>query len=295
MSARTRIPVAAFPASADAKTSAALRLAPSGVKTRTRNACGTMPGPLESGGDCPGATEFCRDCYAVRAASGYRPAVPVALRRNSETLRAALEDGTAALMLAAMLEEHARQAERAGVAGEPFRFSWSGDILDNRHALAIRDAVRTEARRIGWIPGARPIAWTYTRTFPGSGSNLGPDAADAVRILAPEARAGRLALYVSADPFNATAARRAVARRPWVRVAACARTREEAAEVLRVVRPASAGLPCPENRGTLPLAVAASGRARLADGAPGDDGRGACIACGACPAATRDVLFWTLH
>lgn len=223
-----------------------------------------------------GAAMDCRACYAARV-TAYRRESGAMLARNLEAYREALAAGTLADAFRAMLAEHDAGNARRGLPRVTFRDRWSGDYLGAADAAAVARAVRDHARASAWHPGEAPILYAYTRTL------------EALAPFAREIRRGTVVLWASADIHNAHRVRAALAVRPGIRVAPLARHEATATALGAYVRPGARVLPCPENAGRLPLAVAV-GRTPLADAPAGTVGRGACQACRACPLGTRDAV-----
>lgn len=249
----------------DRKVSPIIRRKGSKDAPRIPNAFG-----LPAGTSCPGATEFCRECYAAKNEG--RPSVARKMAANLAALES-LGDNVSAMATALgdMLATWRAQCEKLS-APLVFRIHWDGDYYSVPYARAWRKVI-DQNRDVTF--------WCYTRSF-----------TPAVNVIPALIGAENLHLYLSVDTFNAKRAATVLKRYPTLRVAVCATTQSDAREISEKLERASA--PCPENVGRMPLVVAGSGR-RSDTLAVGDDGMGACIACGLCVYGRRDVAFATAH
>jgi len=232
---------------------------------------GPVSGPRAADGSCPDATDACIACYA--AAIPY-PSVSALLAHNYAALLACGDDVDAMVaLLAPMVAAFAAAADARG-ADRVFRIHWSGDYFNDAYAAA-------------WVVVARMFPtvqfWHYTRSF---------QSICAAQIFAA-ADLPNVVTYLSIDNDNAAAAAPILAAWPHLRAAALGQTFAAAAAVLTIARAdAAARAPkCPENAGRLPLTVTADRRRPL--DTIGEDGVGACVACGMCVFGRRDVLFST--
>jgi len=211
---------------------------------------------LPSGTSCPGATEFCRSCYASRSeqSAGVRAAVEYNLR----VLQAAGTVDAMTGLLDEMIGRFDRAATRAALPPELrlFRIHWDGDFFSVDYARAWATVIDRH-RDIQF--------WAYTRSF-----------RPPVDVVAEFVGLPNLALYLSVDAENAPDAEAVRARHPGVRLALCAVDYSTA----RALVPGHDAVACPENNRRLSLM---------------DDGVGACVTCRLCPDDRRDVMFATSH
>lgn len=217
---------------------------------------------LPAGISCPGKTTFCTACYAV--SSERAKGVADNMRHNLDLLlEAATVDGMADL-LDEMLDRYRREADRLGLTGDErlFRIHWDGDFYSTDYASAWAQV----------IPDYPDIAfWCYTRSF-----------TDPVNVVPILADLPNLALYLSVDADNATAAA-TVSTTHDVMVAYCTPDYQTGRALAATTAPSRRGpTPCPENdaRKKVPLMT---------------DGVGACVTCQLCPKERRDIIFATTH
>ncbi len=216
---------------------------------------------LPAGITCPGATEFCRGCYAKNLER--YPTVSNLIGRNYAAL---LELGNNVSAIAGALGAMVDRWADSSAGPLRFRIHWDGDFYSAAYARAWARVARD-----------RPAVqfWTYTRSF------------EFVRHLVG---VPNLALYLSVDSYNVSKARKLLEKFPELLVAWCAETQSDATDLAN-----AAGrkvVACPENVGRLPLVVALSGK-RTDPVDIGDNAQGACIACGICVYGRRDVGFAT--
>lgn len=257
-------PRGAFVRSYDRKVSPLVRVQSSKSAAVIGNSVGTTAGDT-----CPGRTSFCTSCYAENLQRA-RPSVANVVDRNTAALLAGdpVELHTAAV--AEFCAEFDRYQARGLVRERDriYRHKWDGDVASVEEARALRAVARR-------FPSVQ--FWIYTRSLRWVGSLLG---------------ASNLTVYLSTDADNVAQVRRLVERYgERVRVAACARTHAEAAEIHAATGSARPLRVCPENVGRLPLVVPVERGAELE---PGTWGRGACAACRICVVGTADVSFATL-
>lgn len=164
--------------------------------------------------------------------------------------------GTVDSMAELLVEMLGRYRAAAGDSPPLFRIHWDGDFFSRDYAAAWAAAMATQ-------PDVQ--FWAYTRSF--------QPPVDVIDLLI---EVPNLALYLSVDAWNHEAAdRHPLRRHPRLHVALCATTFAEARSL------APDAVPCPENALRIPLV--------------GDDGRGACVSCGICPAGRRDIMLTTTH
>lgn len=229
---------------------------------------------LPAGVSCPGMTQFCVSsegvkCYAANLENAYRSAGKL-VASNYDALLSLGDDVPAmATALGAMVDGWRAQSVKLG-ADLVFRIHWDGDFYSVAYAKAWRKVIDQN-------PDV--TFWAYTRSFTTN-----------VNVVPALYGAENLSLYLSVDRHNATRAQTVLKRYPNVRVAVCAETQSDARVIADKLERSAA--PCPENVGKLPLVVAGSGR-RTDTLNVGDDGMGACIACGLCVYGRRDVGFAT--
>lgn len=269
---RTETPVLRL--SSDRKVSPLVRRQKSKDAAQVPNSFG-----LPAGASCPGRTSFCDGCYAEN------------LERAWSTVSRLLEGNLAALLtagddvdrLAEMLRtligdfrsEVTKRARLSKVDAETlltFRIHWDGDFYSEPYAAAWAVVIAEN-------PDIR--FWAYTRSIH-AGCNVVP-------ILAG---LENLALYISTDAENAGRAAEVLAEHPDVQVAACGETWADTEEILATVDRTAPK--CPELTGRLPLVVAADGR-RSTPLNVGENGRGACDACGLCINGRAGVRFAIDH
>ena len=127
------------------------------------NSFGTLPGPPEIGGTCPGCTTGIGGCYY---SAKKRPTCYVSsLLDIYSGVRNILTHNTA-LLRAASLEEKKlifdttfntfKTKKRNAEPNNNFRLNWSGDIFDKDTAYALGSSIRDNPE-INF--------WTYTRSF----------------------------------------------------------------------------------------------------------------------------------
>jgi hypothetical protein len=219
---------------------------------------------LPAGLSCPGKTDFCKDCYG--AAAERRPEVESKLDANMRALLACDSIERMTALLARMMKRFLAECDRRKVvaADRLFRIHWDGDFwsLDYAEAWARVMKVTPEVQY-----------WTYTRSF--------VEPVNVVPILAP---VKNLALYLSVDEGNVEDAVKiygsSAVNRPLLALCAADYRSARSLGERFTVDLRKAPVPCPENAGKLPLMA---------------DGRGACVTCGICPAARRDIMFSTTH
>lgn len=241
------------------------KTAPRGIYQPSRNRWNALdPNSfgLPSGSSCPGKTSFCTSCYgdrAERAMNGVSELLEYNLELLTTTADAYGVEGMAALLQNMILRYRAHN-DRVRMPPEDriFRIHWDGDFFSTDYAEAWALVIKHN-RAVQF--------WAYTRSFHGD--------VDVTPILAG---LPNLALYLSIDADNAAAGHQALAAHPSLLAAYCA-VDYQTARALAPERPLTP-VPCPENTGRLALM---------------DDGRGACVTCGICPAARRDILFSTSH
>jgi hypothetical protein len=256
-------PRGAFVRSYDRKVSPLVRVRSTQSAAVIGNSVGTTAGVT-----CPGRTSFCSSCYAENLQRA-RPAVADVVERNTAALLAGDPVELHAAAVAEFCAEFDRYLARGLVRERDriYRHKWDGDVATVEEARAIRSVARR-------FPTVR--FWIYTRSLRWVGSMLGPE---------------NLTVYLSADAENVGQVRRLVERYgERVRVAACASTQAEAAEIHAATGSARPLRACPENVGRLPLVVPVERGGELV---PGSWGRGACAACRICVVGSADVAFAT--
>jgi hypothetical protein len=152
-----------------------------------------------------------------------------------------------------------------------FRIHWDGDFYSEAYAQAWRNVILAN-------PTVR--FWTYTRSFTA-----------AVNVVPILAGIENLTLYLSVDDANRNVAADVLASFPMVKVASLTMTFAEGSEAFVSIGRKDAPK-CPELTGRVPLVGPMTRDARFEIG---DDGRGACIACGLCVKGTADVRFAIDH
>ncbi|WP_457026980.1 GP88 family protein [Geodermatophilus sp. SYSU D01119] len=142
---------------------------------------------------CPGATATCGQvCYAGKLEKLYKGVLDVPTS-NMQALLGRDQAGMAEL-LADMIDDFRADCERADKRGavvpRDFRIHWDGDFFSLSYAEAWADVIRA-ALDIRF--------WAYTRSFD-------PAALDVLPVLAD---LPNLSIYLSVDPDNLEAAKRA--------------------------------------------------------------------------------------
>lgn len=220
------------------------------VSVRHRTGGGNSFG-LPAGISCPGMTSLCgKVCYAKKIERmPYLKCVRDNLRHNWDLLSNATFAEMVTL-LAEMIGEFHDECEKRGITKQ-FRIHWDGDFFSREYSAAW-------AAVISGFPDVQ--FWAYTRSF---------EFVDEFNDLP------NLALYLSVDKENISAAAATRKTFPWVRWAYLDETMTAAGEVLKAEtgRP---GAKCPENIGAIPLI---QGKV------------GACISCGLCVHGKADVRF----
>jgi ferredoxin len=250
--------VTALKLSRDRKVSPRGKAQPGGVRAGRYLATVSNSFGLPAGVSCPGKTAFCVSCYAKRIEAGYTTTAD-AMAHNLNLL---VEAGTVQAMaelLAEMIDRYRVEADRRELTEyeRMFRIHWDGDFFSIDYATAWAVVIH-----------ANPDVafWAYTRSF-----------VEPVNVVPVLAQLPNLALYLSVDDENAAAAA-AVATEHDVLLAYCATDYRSASALAPQDR--QTPVPCPENDGRLELM---------------NDGVGACVLCGICPTARRDIMFSTSH
>jgi protein gp88 len=239
----------------DRKVSTLIRITSKGEqKPRHSNAFG-----LPAGITCPGKTPFCESCYAGQTEAMWG-GVRRAMQHNYDTLLAC-HDSVVGMTTA--LDYVVAVAYDQG--SRVYRIHWDGDFFSYNYALAWGNVIAA-------YPDVQFYA--YTRSF------------EFVPALQGHSN---LECYLSVDEYNLDAARECLATYPWLHVAACADTQDDAAVLIDSLGRGRAPA-CPENVKRLPLVVAMDGR-RSTPLVEGVDAQGACAACMMCPAGRADVRF----
>lgn len=236
--------------STDRKTAAAAT--PNGKGVKVANAFGLPAGRNYS---CPGATPLCEKvCYAGRIEKQYKNFMAVMLS-NWEALQGKTV-GEMGALISHMLVDFVSECERKNVP-KYFRIHHDGDFFSEEYARAWAAV----------IPSFPEVTfWVYTRSFD---SNL-----NVIPILEG---IDNLALYISVDSHNKSAAQEIVRNYPAVMVAMLADTFADAANEIAGMRDDNApGAKCPELTKQIPL-ISEKG--------------GACFACGLCPKGKADIRF----
>lgn len=222
------------------------------------NAFGLSAGPE---GSCPGATEFCKGCYAANLERAF-PSAGRLVAGNLEALRACGSNVSAMVALLADMMDRFEAAcvkadKRAGRTVERvFRIHWDGDFYSAQYAAAWAIVIRQR-------PQVR--FWAYTRSFDYVSQLAGLD---------------NLTLYLSVDEFNAAAAQETLAANPWVLLALCGETWDDTEVLAHKVAGRNAPK-CPELTGRTDLVS--------------PEGVGACVTCGLCIRGTNNVRFAIKH
>lgn len=248
-----------FRASGDRKTSPYVRRKGEQGNNGTpmKNTFGLPAGPRYS---CPSATSWCWDddnpqCYAEKLTRVF-PAVHALLHDNWQTFQSFKRSVPALVRaLRPMLEQMIKEADKRGV--EPvWRWFWNGDIPSKNFAHAMHEIA---------ILYPQVKFWAYTRNF---------DFVPALNGL------DNFVLYLSVDPDNMKKALACKQQNPWVRLAFCADTWDQAQELSDDFGEGFT-LKCPELIGRVPLVKWDDSR----------DGIGACALCGLCIRGNRNVRF----
>ncbi len=209
--------------------------------------------PVGRAGSCKDATDWCEGvCYADPWFPSVRRLLDanwVAYQERKRSVRRLVE------MLLPIVERSWLLAQKRGVP-PVFRWFWAGDIPGRNFAHAIR----LLALRYG-----NTRFWLYTRNF------------DAVPLL----KAPNVAVYLSVDRDNVSAALDVWRANRWVKLAFCGDTWEETKDLAALFEGERTGPRCPELVGKLPLVVW------------GDEGtgHGACVECGMCISGVNNVRF----
>jgi len=226
------------------------------------NSIGLVAGPPSTGGSCPGATEFCRDCYACKFETAF-PSVGRLTEHNLSTLRSlgnrvsAITDALRPLVAAFLVECDKAERKTGRPVERVYRIHWDGDFYSRPYAAAW-------AVIMAEFPQAQ--FWLYTRSF-----NVVDLFADVPNV----------AVYLSVDEDNVAAAKACKRRHPFVHLAFCAQT-WEGTETLAAAFPGeSRGPRCPELTGKVPMVNA--------------EGVGACVTCGLCVWGRNNVRFAIEH
>lgn len=229
---------------------------------------------LPAGDSCPGRTPFCDACYAAKLENAYASSGRL-VRHNYDLHLDAGDDPFAhAAIVRLALDEYRMQFDRAFAAGrvaeadDVFRIHWDGDLFSEAYTLGWR-----------WVIDDHPSTrfWIYTRSF------------DWAHLLVD---APNISVYLSVDEHNIHHASPLLAGDARLHAAFCASTQAEAAALADSL--GRTAVPCPENVGRIPLVMPQSNR-RTDAVAIGEDGRGACVACGLCIFGRQDVAFATTH
>lgn len=206
---------------------------------------------LPAGVSCPGMTSLCgKVCYAKKIERmPYLKAVRDNLRHNWDLLKDATFSEMVVL-LAEMIGEFRDDCEKGNIKKQ-FRIHWDGDFFSKEYAAAW-------AAVISGFPDVQ--FWAYTRSF---------------EFVSEFNGLPNLALYLSVDKENISAARNTWVAFPFVKWAYLDETMASAGDVLKTEtgRP---GAKCPENIGAIPLI---------------ENRVGACISCGLCVKGKADVRF----
>lgn len=207
---------------------------------------------LPSGISCPGKTPFCKGCYGTNL-ENMRPWVKSLLEHNWNLLENATFTEMVAL-LTDMLRRYHETANHFQLERKRrlFRIHWDGDFFSEDYALAWATALSM------WSSFR---TWAYTRSF------------EYVPILAT---IPHLQLYLSVDKWNFYDAVPLLEKYPRLMVAGCGETYAEARMIVEELGRATPPMPCPENKGIMPIT---------------SGGEGACITCRLCPDGRRDILF----
>lgn len=223
-----------------------------GKQPRIANAFGLPAGRAYS---CPGATSVCESvCYAGKLEKIF-PSMRALLEHNWQTIKDA-SFGTMVMHLHTMIKEFSAECEKKG-AEKYFRIHWDGDFFSRTYASAWAMTIRLN-------PDVR--FWVYTRSF-----------TDRLNVIDIIADIPNLAVYLSVDVDNEEWAEHIIAEYPSVMVASLSDTMDNAAEVIRRVRPNNRpGAKCPELIGAIPL-ISLNG--------------GACFTCKLCPEGKADIRF----
>lgn len=226
---------------------------PNGKQSKVANAFGIPAGQAFS---CPGATTVCESvCYAGKLEKIF-PSMRKMLMENWSILSDAHSWSQMRRLLNAMIIDFERECEKKG-ADKLFRIHWDGDFYSRAYASAWADVIRRH-------PNVR--FWVYTRSF-----------TDKLNVIDIIADIPNLSVYLSVDHDNEEWADIIVAEYPDVKVAALSDTMDNAAEVIRRVRPDNRpGAKCPELIGAIPL-ISING--------------GACAVCKLCPEGKADIRF----
>lgn len=251
--------------SRDRKVSPLSRWAPAARRWEpmVANSFGLAAGPEAS---CPGATEFCKGCYAMRTEKAF----PSAGRLVAGNLSALRECGSNVSAMVELLRgvvdgfvAECEKVERKTGRTIPrvYRIHWDGDFYSRPYAAA-------------WAALAREYPdvqfWLYTRSY-------GP-VVDVIDLLAGIAN---VAVYLSVDAGNFEAARDVKAAHPSVKLAFCAETWEETEVLAGKFEGERRGPRCPELTGRMPMVDA--------------EGVGACVTCGLCVWGRNNVRFAVKH
>jgi hypothetical protein len=219
------------------------------------NALGLLAG---AGNSCPGETKFCKSiCYAKNSENG--SGVRALVTANLALLREAEDIHAMKALLVDMISRYVAESQRIGIASNDhvFRIHWDGDFFSEDYARAWKMAMAE-------FPDV--LFWVYTRSF-----------VEPVDVVPELYGIPNLALYLSVDEYNVDAAYELRnGDFPDLRFAFCAEDYKRA----RALDRERAGIICPENIGRLALM---------------ENGMGACVTCGICPQARRDIYFSTSH
>jgi hypothetical protein len=223
-----------------------------GKQAAMANAFGLPAGRAYS---CPGATMVCESvCYAGKLEKVF-PSMRALLEHNwqilSNATQAQMESELYVMMWDFSEECDKRNAEKA------FRIHWDGDFFSREYAAAWANTIRR-------FPDI--TFWVYTRSF-----------TNRLNVIDLIADIPNLAVYLSVDHDNEPWAEVILAEYPDVMIAALSDTMDNAAEVIRNVRPDNRpGAKCPELIGSIPLI---------------DTKGGACFSCQLCPKGKADIRF----
>jgi hypothetical protein len=204
---------------------------------------------------CPGATSVCEAvCYAGKLEKVF-PSMRALLEHNWQHLKDASYPAMVWL-LNTMIREFSAECDKRN-ADKAFRIHWDGDFFSRTYASAWAAVVRRNPDVTFWV---------YTRSFTNS-----------LNVIDLIADIPNLAVYLSVDHDNEEWAEVILAEYPDVMIAALSDTMDNAAEVIRNVRPDNRpGAKCPELIGAIPLI---------------DLKGGACFSCQLCPKGKADIRF----
>jgi len=216
------------------------------------NAFGLPAGKAYS---CPGATNVCESvCYAGKLEKVF-PSMRALLEHNWQILSNA-DYATMVREIHAMVTEFVADCDKRG-ADKSFRIHWDGDFFSREYASAWANVIRA-------FPNV--TFWVYTRSF-----------TNRLNVIDLIADIPNLAVYLSVDHDNEAWADVILTEYPNVMIAALSDTMDNAAEVIRNVRPDNRpGAKCPELIGAIPLI---------------DVKGGACFSCQLCPMGKADIRF----